>query len=63
MRYRLVLDQVMETWYATVISWEPNGLTVEKHTKHYSFDATNNNLEDLYILLVNMAGALRESQG
>jgi len=52
----------METWYVTLISWEADGMTIERHTEHFSFDVSNENLEDFYILLINLAGAYRIRQ-
>jgi hypothetical protein len=52
----------METWYVTLISWEADGLTIAKHTEHLSFDVSNENLGDFYILMINLAGAYRVSR-
>lgn len=62
MRYRIILDQVMMTWYATIISWEPDGLTLQKATKRLSFDVHPDYPDNMSIILARLARAIEESQ-
>jgi hypothetical protein len=51
MRYRIILDQVMEQFYVTVITWEPDGLHLEKRTTHYQFEVSPEQMTNLPIIL------------
>ena len=62
MRYRVTLDQVMETFYATVITWEPDGLKMEKATKHYSFEVPEAKTNDLPVILRRLSFLVDTSQ-
>jgi hypothetical protein len=55
MRYRITLEQVMTTWYATVKTWEPDGLTLTTRTEHYSFPVKVDSPDDLVIALFSLA--------
>jgi hypothetical protein len=54
MRYRLTLEQIMTTWYVTVTTWEPDGLTLVKTTKHYSFPVKVDRPDDLVLALSSL---------
>jgi hypothetical protein len=54
MRYRITIEQVMTTWYATVSTWEPDGLALEKHTRHFSFPVKVDNPTDLALVLSSL---------
>jgi hypothetical protein len=51
MRYRIILDQVMEQFYVTVITWEPDGMSLQKHTTHYQFEVSPEQMNNLPIIL------------
>jgi hypothetical protein len=61
MRYRITLEQVMTTWYAAVTSWEPDGLTLQKHTAHYSFPMSEDFPDNLEIALSRLVRAMELS--
>jgi hypothetical protein len=51
MRYRIVIEQVMTRWYATVTTWEPDGHTLQKDVRHYTFDVSEEYPGNLGIIL------------
>ena len=63
MRYRVVLEQVMTTWYVTVTTYEPDGLTIQKRTSQYSFPAHETRPDDLVTALDQLSLAIGISAG
>lgn len=55
MRYRITAEQVMTTWYVTVTMWEPDGLSIVKSTRHFSFAVHERAPDDLFILLQQLS--------
>jgi len=62
MRYRITLEQVMTTWYAVVTTWEPDGLTLQKRTEHYSFPVQVDRPDDLMLALSSLEVEIASSR-
>jgi hypothetical protein len=62
MRYRIILDQVMEMYYVTVITWEPDGLTLQKRTDHYQVEIEPDKVDQLPIILRRLSFKVDSSQ-
>lgn len=54
MRYRVTIEQVMTTWYATVTTWEPDGLSLSKRVQHFSFPVQVDNPYDFGLVLSSL---------
>jgi len=63
MRYRIVAEQVMTTWYVTITLLEPDGMQMVKTKSQYSFDAHETHPDDLVILLLSLAREVGPPQG
>jgi len=63
MRYRIVAEQVMTTWYVTVTLFEPDGLAISKSKRQYSFACHPTHPDDLVILLLALTREVGPSQG
>ena len=62
MRYRIVSEQVMTTWYVTITTFEPDGSEIVKSKRSYSFPCHENQPNDLFIFLQQLAREVIESQ-